>query len=100
MLGGMTCMSVVLGMAVCAAGANHDRRTTEIVQASPLSAPSLPAFKSAPAQTASNDKPKSFTAQEPPTAPLPPALWPGLIILVVLGAARIVYGAARTTARR
>jgi hypothetical protein len=46
-----------------------------------------------------NAKALPRTNTETPTAPLPPALWPGLLLLVSLGGAKVVLIVRRQIAR-
>jgi hypothetical protein len=58
--------------------------------------PTIPQVKHDPPAPAT----RPATPPETPNAPLPPAVWPGLILLAVLGGAKLAVEASRKMARR
>ena len=96
----LACMGVVLGIATLACGPSARAEGIDAIsEPSPWSAPVYHTDTKAPPAVTHSAK-EQKRPQETPTAPLPRALWPGLMILVALGIVRISVGAARRAARR
>jgi hypothetical protein len=97
MFGRLACIVVVVGMTAVASAVD--------VPPDPGSAPLLGSpdlvVQPIPAENArqAGDS-KSAKTQDPPSAPLPAAVWPGLFLLAALGVARATMSGRRRAARR
>ena len=100
-------ISVVFGVIATAAGSPSSAAgpTRDVWALTTPVEPSIPNIKGDPHPAISpvrqsRGEPKPPTPEETPNAPLPPALWPGLMLLAILGAAKLAIQATRKTARR
>jgi hypothetical protein len=94
----LACMGIVLGITALTCGSSASAEEVASISEQPAwSAPDYRTNEAAGLQTRPSEVQRR--PHETPTAPLPRALWPGLMILLALGVVRIAV-ATRKMARR